>query len=137
MTAVTPLAENHAALAALDSRYVDVDHLAWESTRFDGIEVKRLLEDKSSGLLTTLVRMAPGARLPDHEHVAIEQTWVLEGSLADEEGEAATGSFVWRPAGNRHSAYAPNGALLLSVFLKPNRFFDQDDAPRGFDAAAD
>ena len=135
MAAVTPLAD-HAALAALDSRYVDVAALPWEDTRFPGIRVKRLLEDKDTGLLTTLVKMEPGAVLPDHEHVEIEQTWVLEGSLADDEGEATVGNFVWRPAGNRHRAHSPKGALLLSMFLKPNRFFDTGDAPRGFDQAA-
>ncbi len=137
MAAVTPLAANHAALAALDSRYVDVSALPWEKTRFPGVEVKRLLEDKSTGLLTTLVRMAPGAELPDHEHVEIEQTYVLEGSLADDEGEATVGNYVWRPAGNRHRAHAPKGALLLSMFLKPNKFFDQEQAPRGFGQAAE
>jgi hypothetical protein len=29
---------------------------------------------------------------------------------------------VWRPAGNRHEAVAPNGAIILGFFLKPNRF---------------
>jgi hypothetical protein len=28
----------------------------------------------------------------------------------------------WRPAGNQHEAVAPNGAVLLGFFLKPNRF---------------
>ena len=32
------------------------------------------------------------------------------------------GQFVWRPAGNQHEAVAPNGAVLLGFFLKPNRF---------------
>jgi WD40 repeat protein len=27
-----------------------------------------------------------------------------------------------RPAGNQHEAVAPNGAVLLGFFLKPNRF---------------
>ena len=77
--------------------------------------------------------MEPGARLPDHEHVEIEQTYVLEGRLVDEQGEATTGNYVWRPSGSRHSAHAPNGALLVSFFLAPNRFFDSEHAPRGFD----
>jgi len=38
-----------------------------------GIEIKVLVEDKESGLLTTLLRMAPGACLPDHQHIRIEQ----------------------------------------------------------------
>ncbi len=124
MAAVTPKAENHRGLESLDSRYVDVESLPWEKTRFDGIEMKTLLHDEQSGLLTALMRMAPGSFLPDHEHVAIEQTFVLEGSLADEQGEATTGNYVWRPAGSRHVAHSPGGALLLAVFLKPNRFFD-------------
>ena len=35
------------------------------------------------------MRFAPGAVLPDHEHVKIEQTYVLEGKLVDKEGPAA------------------------------------------------
>ncbi len=128
----TPHATNHGGLSSLASRYVDVDELPWEETRFEGIEFKTLMVEPE-GMLTTLVRMAPGAVLPDHEHVEIEQTWVIEGSLKDDEGEATAGSFVWRPGGSRHTAYAPQGALLLSFFTKPNIFHDQADAPRGFD----
>jgi hypothetical protein len=32
------------------------------------------------------------------------------------------GQFFWRPAGNQHEAVAPNGAVPLGFFLKPNRF---------------
>ncbi|MGI9335725.1 MAG: cupin domain-containing protein [Gammaproteobacteria bacterium] len=130
---ITPNATNHEGLAALASRYVDVASLPWEATRFPGIQVKTLLKNDQTGLLTTLVKMDPGAVLPDHEHVEIEQTWVLEGALIDDEGAAEAGSFVWRPAGSRHGARAPDGALLVGFFLKPNRFFDIEEAPRGFD----
>ena len=58
MTTVTPQADNHAGLAPLDSRYVNVDDLAWQQTRFPGVEIKTLLEDKQTGLLTTLLRPA-------------------------------------------------------------------------------
>ncbi|MDB5507973.1 MAG: hypothetical protein JWL93_442, partial [Hyphomicrobiales bacterium] len=51
-----------------------------------------------------------------------EQTFVVEGSLVDEDGEVTAGNFVWRPAGSTHVATAPNGALVLCFFLKPNRF---------------
>ena len=65
--------------------------------------MKTLLFDPKSGLATMLMKMAPGAVLPDHEHVLIEQTYVLEGSLVDKEGpdagiEVGPGEFVWRPA---------------------------------------
>jgi quercetin dioxygenase-like cupin family protein len=41
----------------------------------------------------------------------------------DPEGEVTAGNYVWRPAGSRHSANAPHGALVLGFFLKPNRFY--------------
>lgn len=125
MPTVTPAARNHAGLAALASRYVDVDTIPWTPTRFPGVDLKVLMEDKETGLLTALTRFAPGSVLPDHEHVEIEQSWVIEGSLHDDEGVATVGNYVWRPAGSRHNAHAPNGALVLSFFLKPNKFFDQ------------
>jgi anti-sigma factor ChrR (cupin superfamily) len=124
MPTVTPHAQHHETLAALSSRYVDVDELPWMPTRFPGVEIKVLMENKETGLLTALTRFAPGAVLPDHEHTEIEQSFVLEGSLVDGEGAATAGNYVWRPAGSRHSAGAPNGAVVLSFFLKPNRFFD-------------
>jgi anti-sigma factor ChrR (cupin superfamily) len=122
-TTVTPAAANHDGLAALASRYVDVADLPWVATRWPGIELKVLMEDKSTGLLTALTRFAPGAQLPDHEHTEIEQSYVISGSLADGEGTATAGNYVWRPAGSRHAAHSPDGCIVLSFFLKPNRFF--------------
>jgi len=109
----------------LASRYVDVATVAWEKTRFEGVEWKILMEDKERGLLTALMRWAPGARLPLHEHVEIEQTWVLEGSFEDHQGVCTAGNYVWRPRGSRHEAWTRDGAVMLAVFLSPNRFFDQ------------
>ena len=124
MTVMTPDAKNHLALSALASRYVDVGSLPWVPTRFKGVDLKVLMEDKETGLLTALTRFAPGAKLPDHEHVELEQSYVLEGSLQDTEGVATAGNYVWRPAGSRHDAWSPDGCIVLSFFLKPNKFFD-------------
>ncbi len=124
MATTTPGADNHAGLGPLASRYVDVEGIAWTATRFKGIDVKILMEDRATGLLTALTRFAPGAILPDHEHTEIEQTYVLEGSLIDGEGTAKAGQYVWRPAGSRHDAHSPDGCVVLSFFLKPNKFFD-------------
>ena len=113
----------HAALSPLASRYIDVASLPWQPTRFPGVDIKVLMEDSETGLQTVLTRMAPGAVLTDHAHAAIEQSFVLEGSLADHEGEVTAGNYVWRPAGSRHVAHSPNGALVLGFFLKPNVFY--------------
>ena len=105
--------------------------MEWQKTRFSGCEVKPLLFDKETGLVTALMRFAPGAVLPDHEHVRIEQTYVLEGKLVDKEGPAAglevnAGEFVWREPGSRHVAWTPQGGLMLAMFQIPNKFYERD-----------
>jgi anti-sigma factor ChrR (cupin superfamily) len=125
MAPVTPtLEKQQASLGAVGSRFVDVASLPWKETGYPGVKVKVLLEDADTGLFTALFAWEPGAKLPLHEHVGIEQTYVLEGSLADDEGECTEGNFVWRPAGGRHVAVAPDGALLLAMLQKPNIFLE-------------
>jgi anti-sigma factor ChrR (cupin superfamily) len=100
--------------------------LPWKPTPTPGIDMKILLKDAQSGLMTALFRWQPGTELPLHEHVEVEQTYVLSGSIVDDEGEVTAGNYVWRPRGNRHVARSPGGALVLSMFLRPNRFLDGD-----------
>lgn len=122
MAAHTPFLAGEEKLSGLASRYVQVESLPWKPTPTPGVDMKILLQDKDTGLLTALFRWQPGTELALHEHVEIEQTYVLEGSIVDDEGEVKTGDFVWRPSGNRHIARSPNGALVICFFLKPNRF---------------
>ena len=127
MSGLTPNASNHGSLPLLASRFVEVAKLPWEKTRFAGVEGKTLVVDKETGVVTALMRFAPGARLPDHEHMRIEQTYVLEGSLMCGEGECKAGDFVWRPPGSRHEAWAgPQGGLMLAIFQIPNKFYEAD-----------
>lgn len=128
---VQPSLESAKPIADLLSRVVRTKDVPWQKMRFPGCEMKTLLFDPSSGLATALMRMEPGAVLPDHEHVLIEQTYVLEGSLVDKEGpdagiEVGAGEFVWRPAGSRHSAWSPNGGTFIAIFQIPNKFFEKD-----------
>ena len=122
MAQITPHASEHKALGQHASRYVDVDSLPWQDTPFPGVTIKVLMEDPDTGMLTSLTRLAPGAELPLHEHVGLEQTFVLEGYLQDDEGTVHTGNYVWRPAGSQHVARAPEGCLALGIFQKPNKF---------------
>ena len=124
MAAQTPMLKGEDALGPLASRFVRVDDIPWKPTPCDGVKMKILVEDPATGLMTALFKWAPGATLPMHEHTALEQTYVLEGSIRDAEGEVTAGNFVWRPEGNRHAATAPDGALVLGMFLKPNKFLE-------------
>jgi len=108
--------------AHMRSTYVSPVTMDWAPTALKGIQSKVLFSDEATGMSTILFKMEPGSVVPLHEHMGVEQTYVLEGSLMDHEGQAGPGEFVWRPAGNVHQAYSPNGAIILSIFMKPNRF---------------
>ncbi len=113
------------------SHHLKPADMEWQQTRFPGCKIKTLLFDAKSGLATMLFKMDPGAEIPDHEHVLIEQTYVLEGSLVDKEGPdtgtvVKAGEFVWRDPGSRHTAWSPNGGTFVAIFQIPNKFFEKD-----------
>jgi anti-sigma factor ChrR (cupin superfamily) len=105
------------------STYLDVSGIDWEPTKYPGVWTKTLYRD-DSGRLTSLTRMEPGARLPRHRHVGLEQSYVLEGSLVDGDGVCTAGNYVWRRPGSVHEAWSPDGCLVLGVFDRPNEFLD-------------
>ena len=124
----TPNLKGQEKLTPLSSRYVDVESLPWMPTPTEGIDSKILMKDEANDRWTALIRWQPGASLALHEHVDIEQSYILEGSLCDDEGEATAGQFVWRPAGNQHRAWSPNGAILLAIFYRTNIFIEDPRA---------
>lgn len=105
------------------STYLDVSRIPWEATPYPGVEVK-VLYLEPSGRRTTLTRLAPGARLPAHRYVGLEQSFVLEGTLVDDDGACTAGNFVWRRPGSVHTAWSPDGCLVLGIFDAPNEFLE-------------
>jgi anti-sigma factor ChrR (cupin superfamily) len=107
-----------ATLGALASRYINTDSVPWIETT-PGNKMKVIYHDPETGMLTILARLEPGSGIPAHVHEDLEQTYVLEGSLVDDEGECTAGNFVIRAKGSRHAPIAPNGCTMLVFFLKP------------------
>jgi anti-sigma factor ChrR (cupin superfamily) len=107
-----------ASLQALASRFVDTDMVPWIETG-PGNKMKVIYHDPATDMLTILSKLEPGSGIPPHVHEDLEQTFVLEGSLVDDEGECTAGNFVVRAKGSRHSPKAPNGCTMLVFFLKP------------------
>ncbi len=122
MTIMTPFLPNAEKYGPLDSRNMAVNDLPWKPTPTPGIDMKVLVKDDETGLLTALFRWQPGTVLALHEHVEIEQSYVLEGEFEDDDGVYPAGNFAWRPKGHRHIARSPKGALVLCFILKPNKF---------------
>lgn len=114
-------AEDVIAKETQRSVYIDLSQIPWELTKYPGVETKTLYHEPS-GRQTVLTRMAPGARLPSHRHVGVEQSFVLEGTLVDEDGVCTAGNFVWRRSGSVHTAWTPDGCVVLAIFEQPNEF---------------
>lgn len=81
-----------------------------------GIKVKQLFADPQSGMVTTLVRMPPGTRIPLHSHSGIEQCYVIEGDFHADNQSLGAGDFHCAQPGSVHEpVYTVNGALLLII----------------------
>ncbi|MBI3515148.1 MAG: cupin domain-containing protein [Proteobacteria bacterium] len=105
------------SLTALASRFIELESLPWIQTG-PGNRMKVLYHDPATDMLTILAKLEPGAGIPAHVHEDLEQTFVLEGSLVDQEGECTAGNFVIRAKGSRHAPTAPRGCTMLVFFMK-------------------
>lgn len=134
LQAITPLAPDAARAERMrwrtlqtiqdESRQNRRDYLtihAEEGTWVDlllGVEMKMLCKHGPS--TSFLLRLAPGARLPAHEHLAGEECLVIEGELwLDEFLVIRAGDYHFAPTGLPHGvAKTETGALL---FLRSER----------------
>jgi anti-sigma factor ChrR (cupin superfamily) len=107
-----------AGLEEFASRFMDVEAMPWIETA-PGHHTKVLMHDPETGMLTIISRIAPGGTIPFHVHEDLEQTYILEGSFKDDEGECTAGNFIIRPKGSKHSPVAPDGCTMLVFFMRP------------------
>ena len=113
-----------ASLATLASRFIETDTVPWIENA-PGHKSKVIYYDPKTEMLTIISKLEPGAGIREHTHEDLEQTYVLEGSLVDDEGECTAGNFVIRAKGSRHAPRAPNGCTMLVFFLKPTAALKQ------------
>ncbi len=67
-----------------------------------GCECKTLFVDRDRGYKNLLLRMAPGATLPAHDHAKEEECMVLEGEMIIGDARFQTGDFHIAHPGTRH-----------------------------------
>jgi anti-sigma factor ChrR (cupin superfamily) len=97
---------------------VNADTIQWVERR-PGVFWKVLWEDPSGHPKAILMRYEPGATIPRHRHLADEQIFVLEGSVADDTGVCTAGNYARRPPGCVHTVVSPTGALVFVVMFGP------------------
>jgi anti-sigma factor ChrR (cupin superfamily) len=98
------------------------DSLPWQPFR-PGVERHILYgSDGADAPMAALLRYAPGAHVPPHEHVDHEHIFVLAGAQEDERGRYEAGTAVINPPGSRHNVKSDEGCLVLAVWNRPVRF---------------
>jgi hypothetical protein len=69
-----------------------VDEPAWKEVA-PGISCKLLANDHARGLVSMLVRLAPGVAYPSHRHADIEELHLLDGELWIEDRKLLPGDY--------------------------------------------
>jgi predicted ChrR family anti-sigma factor len=92
-----------------------------------GVEIHRLYGDGIDGPTAALLRFAPGASIPEHEHTGYEHILVLAGAQADGEGEVRAGELRIHQPGWCHSVWSEKGCLVLAIYEKPVVFTGNGD----------
>jgi hypothetical protein len=102
------------------------DEGEWHDTENAGIQVKKLYFDQGNKTVTTLLRLAPGAKLPKHKHRGIEQCYVISGDLFADGTILGPGDFHVASEDSIHPPLQSiGGATLLLV------------SPTGYDVIAE
>ncbi|MDX2032390.1 MAG: cupin domain-containing protein [Blastocatellia bacterium] len=82
----------------------------------EGVSVKTLFIDAARDAQTTLVRLAPGGRLPRHRHSGPEESLVLEGDCRVNGEVFLPGDYRCAPAGSIDSEVTTeHGTMFLMV----------------------
>ena len=101
------------------------EQLPWQPFR-PGVEIYRLYGDGDQGPAAALLKYAPGARVPEHEHQGYEHIIVLSGSQRDHQGSHGTGTLVINPPGSEHSVISEAGCIVLIIWEKPVKMRSSD-----------
>ncbi|MGL5114374.1 MAG: cupin domain-containing protein [Beijerinckiaceae bacterium] len=81
-----------------------------------GVDVKVLRWDQETGARAIMLRMAPGAVLPDHDHDGDEEVFMLSGDLMFDDLLLGAGDYLRMPAGSHHTVgRSPSGCVAIVV----------------------
>jgi anti-sigma factor ChrR (cupin superfamily) len=82
---------------------------------FPGVQGKRLFVDPSSGQVTALLKMEPGAIYPRHRHAGTEHCYVLQGDVIFDQYRLNTGDYEVAEADSEHSPVTTDRGCLLLI----------------------
>ena len=83
----------------------------WEEAA-PGITCKLLATDTEKGLVSMLVRIAPGAEYPPHTHAGVEELYMLEGELMVDDQRLYAGDYLRsEPGTTDHRVWTETGCM--------------------------
>lgn len=83
---------------------------------FEGGSCKLLFTEPTNGYVTTLLKLEPGARIPDHHHRGNEQCLIVSGEFRMNDRLYKPGDFTVALDGSDHQGiYTETGGILLLV----------------------
>lgn len=107
--------EEERADATGESLTIRFDTGEWKEIS-KGAFVKRLFVDKARNTVTSLYRLLPGARLPAHRHLGIEECIVIEGDYHINDEVLGAGDYHCAlPGSADRSLYTVGGTMFLIV----------------------
>ncbi|MDT7950213.1 MAG: cupin domain-containing protein [Acetobacteraceae bacterium] len=96
--------------------------------------IQILNEDQAKGVVTTIIHLPPGARIPAHKHrKGAEMHFVLEGDLIDRGRSLGPGAFLTHAAGAVHGPHESKGGakvLTVQAWQSADGDFDFEPAPQ-------
>ena len=91
------------------------DQAVWLQTPIEGVEMRVLHLDESSGRMTQLMRMAPGASFPRHRHTGLEECYVIQGDMRSGDMILRAGDYQRGERGSIHGISTLEGCVMLVV----------------------
>lgn len=92
----------------------------WQTLPFvpfrEGVEAHYIKEGNPA---VAILRYAPGAKVPLHQHTGLETILVLDGIQSDERGDYGKGTLIVNPEGSTHSVWSETGCAVLIQWERP------------------
>ncbi len=93
-----------------------------------GVFTKHLFSDKSLGTVTTMFKLMPGAHMPSHRHLGVEQCMMLEGDFHVNDEVLGPGDFHCSlPYSIDDKLFTVGGALFLIIAPERCEFLDSGE----------
>jgi quercetin dioxygenase-like cupin family protein len=93
------------------------DKAGWFALPVPGVRMKQLSVDPARDVMQMLVEIAPGARFPDHDHIAGDEAILLSGDVFSGGRLLRAGDYYHASAGTRHTdIVSPSGCVALVSF---------------------